>query len=46
MTLVDNQEDAAATVLARRREMEDNFQLGEAGAVKNVSESLKSPRMQ
>lgn len=39
MTLDDIQEDAipCASTLARRGKMDDNFQLGDAGAVKNVS---------
>lgn len=40
VTPVDIQEDAApALAAARRRGMDDNFQLGDAGAVKNVSGS-------
>lgn len=37
VTPVDIQEDAPPE--AARREMDDNYQLGEAGAVKSVSES-------
>ena len=36
VTLVDNQEDAALAA-ARRRKMDENFPLGDAGAAKNVS---------
>ena len=39
MTLLGIQEDAGGGLAAaKRREMEDNFQLGEPGAVKSVSD--------